>query len=355
MGIRNSRIASLARSRPRSGLALLLFSILALIIWNPRFYHTLSGRDIIPLIPKPVVSTRLEGRFLDLDTRLKEHFSKHKQVLPEKVFPYHALTKAQQKRYSGLRDAEGTYMFSTITRQIQDQLPDLLSALLVVVDTLGSAKVSFSFLEGPSSDVTPSVFRDVLHPFLISLNVPESRIKIVTDSPKIDFNAGNRIELLANLRNKAIEPLWDDRGVGGVGHDVKALIMFNDVYLRAEHILEVMYKHHVKGAGISTAWDWWKRDPAYYYDVWVGRTVSSALLTFGSPPLITPHYLQMIARLTPATSSTPCPTPTGPPPPTSSPPPPPPSTASTPSTPSPSTLRGTAWPSSIRNRSWIRE
>lgn len=273
MAIRNSRIANFVSYRPRSSLGLLVFLIFSLVLWNPRFYHTLAPTDYLPLIPTPAPSAKLEGRFLDLDTRIKDHFAKHKEKVPERVFPYHALTTAQHKRYDLLREGEGVYMFTTIIRQVQDQIPDLLSAILVVVDTLGAAKVSFSFLEGPSTDLTPSVFRDILHPFLLSLNVPQNKIRIITDSPKIDFDAGNRIELLAELRNEAIKPLWEDAGPGGVGHNVKALIMFNDVYLRAEHILEVLHWHEVHEAGITTGWDWWKRDPAYYYDIWVGRTV----------------------------------------------------------------------------------
>lgn len=153
---------------------------------------------------------------------------------------------------------------------MQDQIPDLLAALVVVVDTLGPQRVAFTFLEGPSDDLTPSVFNDVLQPLLHSLGVPSRRIRVVTDSPAIDFNSGNRIELLANLRNDALQPLWQDPAFGT---NVKSVVFFNDVYLKAEHILELLYAHQINGAGMTAAWDWYKREPAYFYDVWVGRTV----------------------------------------------------------------------------------
>jgi hypothetical protein len=110
-----------------------------------------------------------------------------------------------------------------------------------------------------------------LQPLLLSLGVPSRRIRIVTDSPAIDFNNGNRIEILANLRNDALQPLWQD---SALGTNVKSVVFFNDVYLKAEHILELLYMHQVNGAGMTAAWDWYKREPAYFYDVWVGRTAS---------------------------------------------------------------------------------
>jgi alpha-1,3-mannosyltransferase len=83
---------------------------------------------------------------------------------------------------------------------------------------------------------------------------------------------------LAGLRNKAMEPLWDDRN--GVGRDIGAVVFFNDVYMKARDVLELLHQH-VKAeeqsgqeTGITSGWDWYERSPAHYYDVWVGRTVS---------------------------------------------------------------------------------
>jgi alpha-1,3-mannosyltransferase len=290
MGLSNTlNVTSLTsrNNRPKSIIGIVLFVFLLLVYWNPRLHHNLSPQDYLPLIPEPASYPKLEGRFKDLERRLEEHFNARGQTVPERVYPYHALTQAQRKRYDLLTGGDGVYMFTTITRQIQDQLPDLLAAILVVVDTLGANRVSFSFLEGPSSDLTPSVLDDVLHPFLVSLNVPRSRIRIVTNSPKIDFSAGNRIQLLAELRNQALQPLWEQTAKSQLGHSVQTVVMFNDVYLKAEHFLETLYWHRVNGASITTGWDWWKRDPGYYYDIWVGRTVDSGDLFY---PIDTPWW-----------------------------------------------------------------
>lgn len=229
----------------------------------------------------PAVSKKLEKRLHELHEDLEELFEEKKKTVPTQVFPQPALTQAQTKRYSHLRRKgdNGVYMFTTITRQIEDQLPDLINALLVTVDFLGPENVAFSFLEGPSTDMTPTVFDEILMPLLKTLKVPAHRTRIFTNSTKIDFNSGNRIELLANLRNEALKPLWEttaiQKGSGGLfGENVKAVVFFNDVYLKAEHFLEMLHMHVGNQADISTAWDWYRRNPAWYYDVWVGRTVS---------------------------------------------------------------------------------
>lgn len=271
-----TRSRGLYSTRTRQ-IGLLIAGAFLLLVWvDPRLYHSLKPRDVLPLVPVPAPSSQLVAQLDNLNATLFEHYRSHGRSLPEQVFPYQALTRAQQARYKLLSsDPNGVYLFTTLIRQVQDQIPDLLAALTVVIDTLGPQRVAFSFLEGPSDDLTPSVFNDVLQPLLLSLGVPSQRIRIITDSPAIDFQNVNRIEALADLRNEALQPLWQDPTLR---QDVKAVIFFNDVYLKAEHVLEMLYMHQINGAGMTAAWDWYKREPAYFYDVWVGRTVSFQLL-----------------------------------------------------------------------------
>lgn len=268
-----SRVLFSTRTRQ---IALFILGGLLLLLWiDPRLYHSLAPKDVLPLVPVPNPSPQLTSRLNDLNATLFEHYRSRGRTLPEQVFPYQALTRAQQTRYRLLSlpssKSDGLYLFATLIRQVQDQIPDLIAALVVVVDTLGPQRVAFTFLEGPSDDLTPSVFNSILQPLLLSLGVPSRKIRIITDSPSVDFNNGNRIELLANLRNDALQPLWQDPAFGT---NVKSVVFFNDVYLKAEHILELLYMHQINGAGMTAAWDWYKREPAYFYDVWVGRTVS---------------------------------------------------------------------------------
>jgi hypothetical protein len=338
-----SRVLYSTRTRQ---IALLVLGGFLLLLWiDPRLYHSLAPRDVLPLVPVPSPSPQLAQRLNDLNSTLFEHYRSRGRTLPEQVFPYQALTRAQQTRYRLLASKpDGLFLFATLIRQVQDQIPDLLAALVVVVDTLGPQRVAFTFLEGPSDDLTPSVFNDVLQPLLLSLGVPSRRIRIVTDSPTIDFNNGNRIEILANLRNDALQPLWQDPALGT---NVKSVVFFNDVYLKAEHMLELLYMHHVNGAGMTASWDWYKREPAYFYDVWVGRTVSKPTR------LQEPSELTFL-RSTQATYSIPSPMPGGRPPKTSSPIPPPLSRPFNTSSPSKCSAVGTEWSSWILNHSCHR-
>jgi len=238
---------------------------------------------------------------------------------PVPVYASPALTHDQQVRYRHLRKpptprtattkaTEGgsisvpaKYMFATVVKDISAQLPDLLNAIAVTTAFLGPERVSFSIVEGPSSDTTPFLLRDVLYPLLLHLGVSEHNIAITTDSPAVDWSKVNRIAALAELRNRAMQPLWDDNDDIGsatlsaensetpqttkttestTGVNVAAIIYLNDIFVHAADILELLHQHvvastHARPAGITAAWDWLKRDPAYFYDIWVARTVSN--------------------------------------------------------------------------------
>ena len=234
-----------------------------------------------------------------LDIQLSNASSLLSHICPGLSRPIHSspgLTIAQERRYDHLRSTSGRYMLVTTIREIQAQLPDLLNALLVLLTYLGPHRLSLSVLEGPSGDCTSEAFESVVGPLLSALGIPSSRLHIVTKESNIDFGKQNRIEALAELRNRALSPLWEgheghtqaeggssgdgnEAGRSGESDQVDAVVMFNDVFVRASDILELLHQHIKTGAGITAAWDWMERRPGYFYDVWVGRTVSP-------PPLV---------------------------------------------------------------------
>lgn len=283
--------------KPRSLPFLILGLIFFALFLSLGSYDRFSTSFHMPEPPSSQLSTT-ELILQDHIASLRDKLVEVCPDAPEPIFAQPLLTRSQQDRYRHLQHLGGgltkrapggrqpqghkrggRYMLVTTIRQIQDQLPDLLNTILVLTMFLGADKVSFSILEGPSSDCTATVLENVLHPLLISLGVPASSIHLRTREQKIDFSQHNRIEVLADLRNRALEPLWNDRN--GVGRDVGAVVFFNDVYMKARDVLELLHQH-VKAeeasgqeTGITTGWDWYERSPAHYYDVWVGRTVSS--------------------------------------------------------------------------------
>ncbi|KAK4685023.1 alpha-1,3-mannosyltransferase, partial [Tremellales sp. Uapishka_1] len=380
-------IISAARKYPRGSISILLTTILLLLVLLHETEPSSSSFQWPSLLPTPdihpyryshAVETSTEP--VDLDAELADlysHFvrvyaSHSKSSPPLPVYSKPGLTPSQERRYAHLRypkpplrsiikhkdkadTIQGKYMITTLTREISSQLPDLLNTILVLVHFLGVEHLSFSFLEGPSDDATPVILNAVLHPLLLALGVPESQIRIETHEPRIDFDTVNRIEKLAELRNRALEPLWiDNKGGSGseVGTNVVAVIFFNDVFLRAADVLETLHQHVEAGkkgkpTGITTGWDWMEREPEYFYDVWVSRTVDPAFTRLfpRTDPFVSP-------RSTRATSSTPSRGPGGPLPPRFSPPRPPRLQSSARSNLSKCTLHGTPSPSSPRHPSF---
>ena len=230
----------------------------------------------------PILSQRLSTAS-DL---LSQMCSSHGPLEPIYIDP--GLTRAQERRYDHLRHTpignnnnandpnhEKRILIVSTIRQIHNQLPDLLNTLVVLVTFLGGPRLAFSFLEGPSDDCTSEAFEAVVGPTLLSMGIPHHHLHLVTRENQIDFGKGNRMQILADLRNRALSPLWSDAiGEKHGGKDVEAVVMLNDVFLRARDILELLHQHSITAAGITTGWDWWQRRPGNYYDVWVGRTVS---------------------------------------------------------------------------------
>jgi len=277
MGVTVSR---LYHRQPRiAQLALLVLAILLL----SSLHHpdpTSPSFQLPALLPSRYPPSRHPSNAV-LDGRLSKAAAALAEACPGPAEPFYVdpgLSLAQERRYSHLRKGKGRIMVVTTVREIQSQLPDLLNSLVVLITYLGPHRLSFSILEGPSGDCTAKALEEVVGPTLLSLGIPHHHLHLVTRESKIDFSKHNRIEVLAELRNRALSPLWSgSAGTNGKGKEkeqTEAVVFVNDVYLKASDVLEVLHQHKRSGAGISTAWDWMERKPAYYYDVWVGRTVS---------------------------------------------------------------------------------
>lgn len=294
-------------------LALLLLASISVTSW---YLYLVPRAQWVGLFPSAsperpeqvaVASPRLQAVLDELQANITAVYEQHGAAVPPSVYASQALSDAQEERYRHLQSPTLTrsariqanalgrtplpkYMFTTLTRNIGESLPDLLVALATFIDFVGPEHTSFSILEGPSDDLTPVVLEEVLRPLLKHLSVADSAVNIVTNAPKVQWNEVNRIEELAKLRNQALEPLWADSSKQylastpehkrrTVGTDVAAVVFFNDVFLQASDFLELLHQHVVNGqdnagVGITTAWDWMTREPAYFYDVWVARTVS---------------------------------------------------------------------------------
>ena len=97
---------------------------------------------------------------------------------------------------------------------------------------------------------------------------------------EIPHGSGNRIELLANVRNKALEPLYSGAAASEMlertngdssTHDVFSELLFlNDITFCAADILEVILQKQLQGANQACSVDY--MEPVIY-DRWVLRDI----------------------------------------------------------------------------------
>lgn len=112
---------------------------------------------------------------------------------------------------------------------------------------------------------------------LLYLGVPPQNINIRTNLPKLDWEQAHRIELLAQMRNTGMEPLYNSpNGKTWDGKDWSAVVFYNDVYLSATHFVELLHQHFMQDADMTCGWDHAGR---WFYDGWVGRDMSGDLYT----------------------------------------------------------------------------
>ena len=125
-----------------------------------------------------------------------------------------------------------------------------------------------------SGEILSGVLRD----YLLFLGVPPANIHISTNLPKVDWEQHHRIELLAEMRNQAMKPLYDSlpSGLTPDGKPWTAVVWYNDVYLSGTHFLEMLHQHFWQDADMTCGWDHAGR---WFYDGWVGRDMSGDLYT----------------------------------------------------------------------------
>ncbi|WRT69758.1 uncharacterized protein IL334_006749 [Kwoniella shivajii] len=280
---RNSfQSGSSSSSTSNMGLPLITFLIVGLLFLISLFSHpdtsTHHKFQMPALLPSKPPSLHISDPILA--SRINTTYAAYLEQCPNGPQPIYldpSLTPIEQERYSPLKaKSKGRYLLVTNTRQIEDHLPDILNSIIVLTTFLGASHISLSILEGPSDDCTPKVINSVLLRLLHSLGISPSYINVSTDEPKIDWNQHNRIEKISELRNRALSPLWEK----GWGEETQAVVFFNDVYMHARDILELLFQHDKNGADITTGMDWWKKRPEYYYDIWVGRTIDTGDLFY---------------------------------------------------------------------------
>lgn len=157
------------------------------------------------------------------------------------------------------------YFFALNLHQSAPLLPRLLGSIIEAIRFLGPAQCALSIVEGRSTDGTYEILK------LLEKEVGKEQLQYFFQTSDVDpkVPGGDRIKMLADLRNQALAPMVDNPT-----HYVNdtTVIFLNDVAICMEDILELIHQRAHLNADMVCGMDWanlWK-DPTFY-DVWVAR------------------------------------------------------------------------------------
>ncbi|KAI4247845.1 MAG: hypothetical protein LQ352_006081 [Teloschistes flavicans] len=188
-----------------------------------------------------------------------------------------------ETRYQEIQDIDSTkskgkghwkYFFALDLTQCLHILPRLMGSIVEAIQLLGSKNCALSIVEGRSTDGTYEVLlslRRELEKLDITYFFTTSDVHPIKGSP-----IASRITALAELRNLALQPLFDDSGAKGAASHDTTVLFINDVSICTEDILELIYQRNVLGADMTCAMDWTYLHPnpfPTFYDYWIARTM----------------------------------------------------------------------------------
>lgn len=161
---------------------------------------------------------------------------------------------------------EKTYVFALNLKNIAPLLPRLIGSIMEAVTFLGPENCLISIVEGYSDDGTMEIL-EALAPKAKKLGVDYHFLR-----SEITPAHGHRIYRLAELRNLALEPLFNNTKAFVPD---PTIIFLNDVAICMDDILELVHQRVELGADMTCAMDWsdLKRYPTFY-DVWVARSIT---------------------------------------------------------------------------------
>ncbi|PVV00293.1 hypothetical protein BB560_005331 [Smittium megazygosporum] len=139
------------------------------------------------------------------------------------------------------------YYFSSNFVNNQEVLPHLFSQLLSIFKFLGPENVFFSIFENSSTDNTTAIIRD-FEKKITELKIRHSFVSSKHKRP----NPFHRIEYLAGVRNRAMEPLYKEQKLG---FTYDKIVFLNDVFFCENDLLELLYQSDFQGADITCPMD----------------------------------------------------------------------------------------------------
>ncbi|OMJ19857.1 Alpha-1,3-mannosyltransferase CMT1 [Smittium culicis] len=163
----------------------------------------------------------------------------------------------------------------------EEIIANYIQELVLLIKFLGAENVFLSIYENGSVDKTPEILRE-FKSFLRPLDV---RFNIKTEKNSRP-SVYHRIAYLAQIRNKALEPLKDEESKG---YKYDKIIFMNDITFCRNDILELLYQSDLQKADFTVPIDIRSEgEPRFlaYRDSWVGRDLNGDVIIGGLVDLI---------------------------------------------------------------------
>ncbi|KAJ2812530.1 hypothetical protein GGI24_006661, partial [Coemansia furcata] len=169
-----------------------------------------------------------------------------------------------EQRYRNITNGKTEPVFVAANLHNSEKvLPNMAAQLLALADTLGHRRLFISIYENGSNDRTKGILKQ-FNETLNALGIPHSII--ADDTPKPEHI--HRIEYLAKVRNRAIEPLYSSSTRFG------RVAFINDMFFCLTDLLELAFQSQVHSAHLTCAEDFeLKHGSLTFYDTWVARDI----------------------------------------------------------------------------------
>ncbi|KAI8905556.1 cryptococcal mannosyltransferase 1-domain-containing protein [Gorgonomyces haynaldii] len=174
-------------------------------------------------------------------------------------------------KYTYLQHLNTTFLIALNLYNNEQVFPLLSSQIDSLIEFLGRDRFYVSVYENGSRDNTQLLLSD----WRKTLDTRGVRNRIVTDPLDTDYQKLNRIQVLAEIRNKALKPLEQ--------HHFDMVLFMNDVYHCLDDTLELIHQQHSQKSDITCGFDYTFQFPTgltVFYDTWVARTLSGHPITF---------------------------------------------------------------------------
>lgn len=158
------------------------------------------------------------------------------------------------------------YYFALDLYNSQHVLPTLLGAIVEAIRFLGPENCALSVVEGRSRDWTYDILAEVgeaVEDMGVAFNLTTNPIDPLEEG-------GERIMALAELRNQALQPLYDHPE----DYTADSIVLFiNDINPCVDDILELAHQLDIQKADMTCSMDWQSRG-SVLYDFWVSRAIN---------------------------------------------------------------------------------